>query len=51
MWKKCNWAVVGLNVIKDRINDKEELLEIIIIAMITINKLQGSIKVDTVYLF
>lgn len=42
---------MGLNVIKDRINDKEELLEIIIIAMITINKLQRSIKVDTVYLF
>lgn len=30
---------MGLNVIKRIINDKEELLEIIIIAMVTINKL------------
>lgn len=26
--------------IKDRIHDKEELLEIVIVAMVTINKLQ-----------
>jgi len=41
--------VVRQNVIEDRINYKEELLEIIIMAMITIDKLQGSIRADTVY--
>lgn len=49
--KKCNWAFVGLNIIKDRINDKEKLLEVNITAIIAINKLQGSINIDTVYLF
>lgn len=42
---------MGINIIKDRINDKEKLLEVNITAIIAINKLQGSINIDTVYLF
>lgn len=45
----CNWAVVGLDVYSI-FYVKDELLQTII-AMITINKLPGSIKADTVYLF
>lgn len=38
--EKSATDLLGYNMIKDRIHDKEELLEIVIVAMVTINKLQ-----------